>query len=76
MAKKEWKDKSREERKWYLIRLIGGIAFLIVGAVFALVSLFLNGWNFREFITNPTVVLVVLVALALGVTFVSMAEVK
>ncbi len=76
MSRKAWKDKNREERKWYLIRLIGGIAFLLAGLGFALVSLIMNGWDFVKFITNPTVILVVLVAVALGITAISWSEVK
>ncbi len=73
---RKWKDRNPRERKYFLIRLLGGIAFLIAGAAFALVSLFMNGWDFMKFITNPTFLLVVLVASALGITLISLAEVK
>ncbi len=76
MARKRWREMKGEERKWYLVRLIGGIAFLLVGLAFAIVSLCMNGWDFAKFITNPTVVLVVLVAVALGITAISWSEVK
>ena len=54
--KKKWKDKNKTERKWFLIRLIGGIAFLTAGAVFGLVALYMNGWSFVKFITNPNII--------------------
>jgi fumarate reductase subunit C len=73
---KKWKDKNPKERKYFLIRLIGGIGFLLVGLIFAIISLVMNGWNFADFISNPTFLLVVLLALALGITFISWAEVK
>lgn len=73
---KKWKDKNPKERKYFLIRLFGGIGFLVAGLVFALISLVMNGWNFATFVTNPTFLLVVLLALALGITFISLAEVK
>ena len=73
---RKWKDRNPRERKYFLIRLLGGIAFLIAGAAFALVSLFMNGWDFMKFITNPTFLLIVLVASALGITLISLAEVK
>ena len=76
MARKAWKDRKPEERKWFLIRLIGGLLFLIAGAVFAIVSLYMNGWDIVEFVKNPTFMLVALVAVALGITFISLAEVK
>ena len=76
MSMKKWKDRNKRERKFYLIRIIGGIGFLLAGAVFAIVSLVMNGWDFVKFVTNPTVLLVALLAAALGVTFISWAGVK
>ena len=76
MARKAWKDKKPQERKWFLIRVIGGALFLISGAVFAIVSLYMNGWDFVQFVKNPTVALVSLVVVALGITLISFAEVK
>lgn len=74
--KKKWKDKNKSEKKWFLIRLIGGIAFLTAGAVFGLVSLYMNGWNFYKFITNPTTDLILLCLVAFGVGAFASLEVK
>lgn len=74
--KKKWKDKNKSEKKWFLIRLIGGIAFLTAGAVFGLVSLYLNGWSFVKFITNPTTDLILLCLIAFGVFIFASLEVK
>ena len=76
MAHKAWAQKNHDERKWFLVRLIGGLAFLLAGLVFGIVSLCLNGWDFAKFVTNPTVLLVVLVGIALGITMISLSEVK
>ena len=76
MARKAWKDRKPQEKKWFLIRVIGGALFLVGGAVFAIVSLYMNGWDFVQFVKNPTVALVALVVIALGITLISFAEVK
>lgn len=74
--KKKWKDKNKTERKWFLVRLIGALVFLIAGAVFGLVSLYMNGWSFVKFITNPTTDLILLCLLAFGIMLISSLEVK
>jgi len=74
--KKKWTEKNQKEKKWFLIRLIGGIAFLVAGAIFGLVSLYMNGWSFTQFITNPTTDLILLCLVAFGVMFITSLEVK
>lgn len=74
--KKKWKDKTKSEKKWFLIRLIGGIAFLVAGAIFGLVSLYMSGWSFVKFITDPTTDLILLCLIAFGIIAISSAEVK
>ena len=63
--KKWWKKKTKEQKKWFLIKLISSLIFLIFGLVFGLVSLYATGWNFKEFIMNPTVDLILLIIMAL-----------
>ena len=67
---------KKESKKWRIIRIIGAIVLLIGGAVFGLISLYMNGWNFVRFITNPTTILIILAAMALGVVLLSWKEVK
>lgn len=67
---------KKESKKWKYIRIIGAIVLLIAGAVFGLVSLYMNGWNFVRFITNPTTILIILAVMALGVVLLSWKEVK
>ena len=67
---------KKESKKWRIIRIIGAIVLLIAGAVFGLVSLYMNGWNFMRFITNPTTILIILAVMALGVVLLSWKEVK
>ena len=74
--KKKWKDKNHNEKKWFLIRLIGGISFLVAGAIFGLVSLYMNGWSFTKFITDPTTDLILLCLLAFGIITISSLEIK
>ncbi len=69
-------NEKKHTKKWKTIRLIGAIVLLVFGAVFGLVSLYLNGWDFARFITNPTTLLVILVAVALGVVLLSWRDVK
>lgn len=63
--KKWWLKKSKEQKKWFLIKLISTSVFLIFGIVFGLMSLYANGWNFIKFISNPTVDLIFLILIAL-----------
>jgi len=74
--KKKWNDRNKNEKKWFLIRLIGAIVFLLAGAIFGLVALYMNGWNFYKFITNPTTDLILLCLLAFGITLFASLEVK
>lgn len=65
MIKKWWNNKSKEQKKWFLIKTISVSLFLIIGLVFGIVSLYASGWNITKFILNPTVDLVMLILLAL-----------
>ena len=67
---------QKEEKKWKKAKIIGGIAFLTFGAVFGIVALYLNGWNFVDFIANPTTDLVILCCVAIGIFFLSKMEIK
>lgn len=50
------KKKTKEEK----IRLLSSVLFLLVGLAVGLVSLFINGWDLKSFVTNPTVMLILL----------------
>lgn len=63
--KKWWKKKTKEQKKWFLIKLISSSVFLLFGIIFAIISLYANGWDFVKFITNPTVDLILLIIVAL-----------
>lgn len=65
MIKKWWKKKTKEQKKWFLIKLISSSIFLVLGLIFGVVALYAYGWNFKEFITNPTVDLILLIIFAL-----------
>lgn len=67
MKKFEWNKKSHDEKKWFLIRVIGGGTFLLAGTIFGIVALAMYGWSFTKFIKDPTVDLVFLVLMAVGV---------
>lgn len=73
---KKLKEMNEKEKKWFLIRLIGGISFLLAGAIFGIVSLSLSGWSFVEFVTNPTTDLIILCLIAFGVVTLSSSKVK
>jgi len=65
-----------KNKKYFFIRLFGGILFLLAGLVFAIVYLTMTGWDFIQFFTNPTVLLIALLGVAFGITLISLAEVK
>lgn len=67
---------SKHDKKIFLIRVVGGAAFLLGGAIFGIVALALYGWDFVKFISNPTVDLIILLCLALGVICFANMEVK
>lgn len=52
MKKIEWNKKTKDEKKWFLIKYIGAATFLIAGAVFGIVALAMYGWDFMKFITT------------------------
>lgn len=70
--KAKWNQKTPEEKKWFLIKVIGGTLFLLGGCIFGIVSLYLSGWDFVKFITNPTTDLIILVCLAVGIVLFSL----
>lgn len=63
--KKWWNKKTSEQKKWFLIKTISSSVFLLFGLIFGIVVLKSYGWDFMEFITNPTVDLIILILLAL-----------
>jgi len=69
-------DVKADRKKWKTIRLIGGISILVVGAACGIVALYMNGWSFVEFITNPTTILVILVVIAMAILMFSWKETK
>ena len=76
MEKKRLNKTEEEKRKWKIIKIIGGSLFLTAGAIFGIVFLYMNGWNFIELIKNPTADLVMLCVLAIGITIFGTLEVK
>lgn len=69
--KKWWLKKSKEQKRWFLIKSISTVIFLAIGLTFGLISLQASGWSFEKFITNPTVDLVLLILVALIIVCVS-----
>lgn len=63
--KKWWNKKTKEQKKWFLIKVISSLVFLMFGLVFGIIALYANGWDFVKFITNPTVDLILLVLITL-----------
>lgn len=63
----KWKDRSKESKKWFLIKIISGVVFLTAGTVFGIITLYLNGWNIVEFLKNPTTDLIILILIAMAV---------
>lgn len=63
--KKWWNKKTKEQKKWFLIKIISSLVFLTFGLVFGIIALYANGWDFVKFITNPTVDLILLVLITL-----------
>lgn len=63
--KKWWRNKTKEQKKWFLIKLISTSVFLLFGVIFGLITLHAYGWNFVKFFTNPTVDLICLILLSL-----------
>lgn len=63
--KKWWNKKNKEQKKWFVIKTISTLIFLLFGIVFGVMSLYANGWDFMKFIANPTVDLIFLILIAL-----------
>jgi len=73
---KKYKTMNHDEKKWFLIKFIGGLVFLLAGGIFGIVSLAMNGWSFIDFITDPTTDLIFLCLIAVGIIMLSTSEVK
>ena len=56
----KWNTRTKQERKEFIIRLSLTTFFLIGGIVVGVVSMYLSGWDFVKFITNPTTTFIVL----------------
>lgn len=67
---------KKNGKKWRKVRIIGAISLLVVGAAFGLVALYMNGWSFVKFITNPTTILIILVVVAIVILMFSWKETK
>lgn len=65
MIKKWWNKKTKEQQKWFLIKAMSTLIFLLFGLSFGLITLKANGWSLMDFIKNPTVDLVCLILLCL-----------
>lgn len=76
MKKIEWNKKTKEEKKWFLIKYIGAAVFLLSGLIFGIVALYMNNWNIVEFLKNPTTDLIFLCLIALGIIMLSRKEIK
>ena len=50
------------------LKLISTILFLVIGLVFGAVFIYSLGWSFKEFITDPTTLLIILIGLC-GLVF-------
>lgn len=74
--KEKWSAMSKKDKIAFLLKYVGGALFLIAGAVFGIVALSMFGWDFVSFIKNPTVDLVLLALLGIGITMLSFMEVK
>ena len=72
MKKIEWNKKTYDDKKWFLIRVIGGGLFLLAGAIFGIIALAMYNWSFTSFITDPKVDLVLLVLVVVGFVILSM----
>lgn len=69
-------DVKKDRKKWKKIRIISGISILVVGTICGFVALYMNGWSFVEFITNPTTILVILVVIAMAILMFGWKETK
>lgn len=65
----KWDEKTDFQKREFIIRLVLTSIFLIGGIVTGFVSMYLSGWNFVTFITNPTTDIIILVCL-IGLIFV------
>lgn len=74
--KEKWQKMSEKEKKIYLIRIIGGAGFLLLGLIFGIVALAMFHWSFVDFVKNPTVDLIFLGLIAAGIFVFSTLEVK
>ena len=74
--KEKYNKMPPREQKIFLIRVISGSIFLLSGLVFGITALAMFGWNFVEFVKNPTVDLIFLCLIGLGIFMFSRLEVK
>lgn len=63
----KWDERTPHEKKGYLARVIGSTVFFVIGIIVGIVALYLNGWDFVKFITDPTVDLIMLFCLVGGI---------
>ena len=67
---------KKDQKKWKKIRIIGAIALLALGTGFGFVAMYMSGWDFVKFISNPTTILVALVVVAIAILMISWKEPK
>lgn len=73
---KKWKDRNDNEKKFFLIKVIGTILFLGGGLAFALVSASINGWDITRIVQDPRAWLGILCGVGLIVMLFSFKKFK
>lgn len=73
---KKWKDRDKNDKKFFLIKLIGTAVFLGGGLAFALISANMNGWDLSKIMKDPRTWLGVLCGGGLIITLLSFKRVK
>ena len=74
--KEKYNKMNPREQKMFLIRVISGACFLLAGLIFGIVALAMFHWSFIEFIKNPTVDLIFLCLIGIGIFMFAPMEVK